>query len=116
MLFKLWLLILMFYNIKNNMLKAFINSKIKRIGNMLNLKLDSKNKEINLEVMLIGEEAPLTVNIGKYNLIVENDKHFLEINEVSTSRAWLNIIVEETLNGQKIELPSKLAKILKVVV
>lgn len=49
----------MFYNIKNNMLKAFINSKIKRIGNMLNLKSDSKNKEINLEVMLIGEEGPI---------------------------------------------------------
>lgn len=82
---------------------------------MLNLKLDSKNKKIGLEVLLAGEDSPLQIDIGRYDIIKHEDKHYIEINDVSTSRLWLNVLVDETLNGEKIEIPSKIAKLLRVV-
>lgn len=105
----------MLKSIKSNLIKAVINVKIKRIGTVLNLKLDSKKKCINLEVMLAGEESPLTIEIGQYNIVLESDKYYIQIDDVSTSRLWLNVVAEETLNGQKIEIPKKIAKLLKVV-
>ncbi len=83
---------------------------------MLNLNLDSKNKKINLEAMLIGENEPITINIGEYKIIQENNKFYIQIDDISTSKAWLNVVVTETLNGQKLELPGKIAKLLKVIV
>lgn len=82
---------------------------------MLNLNLDSKNKSMSLNVLLAGEEAPLEIDIGRYEIVCLDDKYYLEINDVSTSRLWLNVLVEETLNGEKLEIPSKIAKLLKVV-
>jgi hypothetical protein len=101
--------------VTSNLLKSVINKKIIRYGRMLNLNLDSKNKSITLNVLLAGEESPLEIDIGRYDIVNQNDKYYLEINEVSTSRLWLNVLAEETLNGEKIEIPSKIAKLLKVV-
>ena len=82
---------------------------------MLNLNLDSKNKSITLNVLLAGEESPLEIDIGRYDIVSQGDKYYLEINDVSTSRLWLNVLADETLNGEKIEIPSKIAKLLRVV-
>lgn len=82
---------------------------------MLNLKLDSKNKTMSLEVLLAGEDSPLELDVGRYDIVSKDDRFFIEINDVSTSRMWLNVLAEETLNGEKIEIPSKIAKLLKVV-
>lgn len=106
----------MFTTIKNTVITHFFNKKIKRYGTMLNLNLDSKNKSINLDVLLVGEESPLEINIADYKIVEENGKFFLQIDNVTTSRQWLNVLAEQTLNGEKIELPSKIAKLLKVVV
>lgn len=106
----------MFNTIGLPLIKIYINNKFKRYGSMLNLNLDSKNKKINLEVMLVGEKESLSINIGEYKILQENDKFYIQIDDVSTSRTWLNVVATETLNGQKLELPSKIAKLLKVIV
>jgi hypothetical protein len=105
----------MLQTFKNNLIKKTFNRKIMRYGTVLNLNLDSKNKSITLDVLLAGEESPLKLEIGRYDIISHDDKYYLEINDVSTSRLWLNVLADETLNGEKIEIPSKIAKLLKVV-
>ena len=105
----------MFGSLRDSVIRKTLNSKIKRFGKMLNLNLDSKNKSITLNVLLAGEESPLKIDIGRYDIVSHDDKYYLEINDVSTSRLWLNVLAEETLNGEKIEIPSKIAKLLKVV-
>ena len=99
----------------NNIIRKAFNRKIQRYGTMLNLNLDSKNKSITLNVLLAGEESPLEIDIGRYDIVSQGDKYYLEINDVSTSRLWLNVLADETLNGEKIEIPSKIAKLLRVV-
>jgi hypothetical protein len=105
----------MLKSFRDNIIKKAFNRKIKRFGTMLSLNLDSKNKCITLNVLLAGEESPLEIDIGRYDIVNHDEKYYLEINDVSTSRRWLNVLANETLNGEKIEIPSKIAKLIKVV-
>jgi len=96
--------------------KMAINNQIKEYGEMLKLNLDSENKSIDMEVMLEGEKEPLKVHVQKYAIMQEGDKHFLKIQGVQTSRAWINTIASSYLEGKTFEIPVEYAKILKVVV
>ena len=96
--------------------KMAINNQIKEYGKMLKLNLDSNNKSIEMEVMLEGEKEPLTVNVQKYEITQEGEKHFLKIQGVKTSRAWINTVASSYLEGKTFEIPAEYAKMLKVVV
>ena len=96
--------------------QAAINHKIKEFGEMLKFNLDSKTKTIELEIMLDGEKEPLHIKVNKYEISEESGKHYLIANDIVTSRAWINTIASQYLSGQKFEIPSEYASILKVVV
>ena len=110
----------MFSKIKDKTLSATakiaINTQIKEYGKMLKLNLDSKEKSIELEVMLEGEKEPLSIKVEHYTLEEENGKFFLKIYGVETSRAWINTIASTYLEGKSFEIPAEHAKILKVIV
>ena len=96
--------------------KIAINRKVKEYGKMLKLNLDSKQKSIEIEVMLDGENEPLHVKVNHYKLIEENGRHYLVAEDIVTSRAWINTVASQYLHGQKFEIPEEYAKLLKVVV
>lgn len=93
-----------------------INSYIKEYGEMLKLDLDSKNKSIEMEVLLEGEVEPLHVKIARYELTQEGDRHFLKIKGVTTSRAWINTLASSYLEDKRFEIPAEYAKMIKMVV
>jgi len=96
--------------------KIAINNQIKEYGQMLKLNLDSEKKSIEMEVMLEGEKEPLTVNVQKYEMTQQGDKHFLKIQGVKTSRAWINTVASSYLEGKTFEIPAEYAKMLKVII
>ncbi len=96
--------------------KIAINTQIKEYGKMLKLNLDSKQKSIEMEVMLDGEHEPLSVHVRNYEMTEENGKHFLKVHGVTTSRAWINTMASSYLEGKTFEIPAEYAKILKVIV
>ena len=97
-------------------IKQVINLKIKEFGKMLKLNLDSQNKTIEIEVTLLGEKEPIKVNVGSYEIIKEGEKYYLIAKDITTSREWINIMAKNYLENQKIEIPPKIAKTLKIVV
>jgi hypothetical protein len=96
--------------------KVAMNTQLKEYGKMLKLNLDSKEKSIELEVMLDGEKEPLTVKVDNYALEEDQGKYFLKIYGVQTSRAWINTIASSYLEGKSFEIPAEYAKMLKVIV
>ena len=96
--------------------KAAINTQIKEYGRMLKLDLDSKSKRLSVEVMLEGEKEPLYVEVARYELCEEDGKHMLKIYGVHTSRAWINTLAGNYLEGKAFEIPAEYAKMLKMVV
>jgi len=93
-----------------------INYKIKEFGEMIKFNLDSKTKTIELEIMLDGEKEPLNVKVNSYKLTQEDDKYYLVANDIVTSRAWINTVASQYLSGQKFQIPSEYAQMLKLVV
>lgn len=96
--------------------KIAINYQIKKYGKMLKLNLDSKQKSIEIEVMLDGEHEPLLVHVKNYMMVEEGGRHFLKVYGVSTSRAWINTIASSYLEGKSFEIPAEYTKMLKVII
>jgi hypothetical protein len=110
----------MFLRLKDKALskaaQVAINLKIKEVGEMLKLNLDSENKTIELELMLKGEKEPLYVKVGKYEISQEGEKYYLVAKDINTSREWINVVASNYLENQKFEIPQKIAQTLKVLV
>ena len=110
----------MFKKAKDAMLssgaKKFIESQIKEYGEVLKFNLDSKTKSIELEVMLEGEKEPLHVKVNRYEMSKENGNDYTVINDVVTSRAWINTVAAQYLQGKKFKVPSEYASLLKMMI
>jgi len=106
-------------NIKNKFTsitaKFFLNSKFERYGKMLNLNIDSTGKNIHLKLQLKGEDVPITIKIIGYNIVEEEDKVFIQIKRVESSKEWVSLIAEDLLIGKKIELPKQIRNTLKML-
>ena len=83
---------------------------------MLNIKIDPDSKSIKLSILLLGEDKPLDIDIKSYELIEEDNKSFIKINEVETSKTWLNILIFEFVENNKIEISNKISKLLKIII
>ena len=100
---------------RNYMFIKALNHKIKRIGIMLNLKVDPKAKTIDFSILLVGEESPLDVNVKSYQMIERDGKTYMKVGEVDTSKTWLNIVLDEFVDGKEVELSAKTARLLNIV-
>jgi len=97
-------------------IRKLLNMKIEKFGHVSKLELDSTLKTMFLEVALRGEVELLEIQVEKYSIEEENNKFYLQIHELKTSREWLNIVILEYLENQKIELPSQHIKLIKAVI
>ena len=94
--------------------KFFLSSKFERYGKMLDLNIDSTGKNIHLKLQLKGEDVPITIKIIGYNIVEEEDKVFIQIKRVESSKEWVSLIAEDLLIGKKIELPKQIRNTLKM--
>ncbi len=93
-----------------------INNYIKEFGTVEYLKLDSEAKTMEIEIMLDGEIEPLRVKVGHYEIIQENNQYFLKVEQIQTSRAWINSIVSSYLTHKTFSIPSKYASIIEKII
>ena len=93
-----------------------VNTQIKKFGNLLSLTLNSKAKNIDLEVMLDGEHERLAIHVRNYEIVEEDEKHFIKIKNIITSRAWIDEAVVPQLEDKVFELPSKYIKLIKMAI
>ncbi len=96
--------------------EKLINSRWHEIGKIIDFKIDTKNKTLNLEFELKGESEPIKINITKYELIYKDEKSFISIKGVKTSREWLNVIAEKFLEEKPIEIPEQYARVLGYII
>jgi len=96
--------------------KQIINSKIEEFGELLNLTLNSKEKTLFLEIMLLGEKEPLYVHIGRYEILKEGENFFLLLNSIHTSREWIDKVAKKFIEDRKFEIPPNIAKGLRIII
>ena len=97
-------------------IKKMINMKIKNFANVSKCNLDTKNKNIYLEIDLKGEEKILGLTVNNYSFKEKNDKYYLVISDISSSRKWLTIIFKRYIDKQEFEIPKEYMNVIEVVI
>ncbi len=86
-------------------------------GDMLNFQVDPAAKTIALEILLKGEKEPVRLTLSGYELRSGADgKTSLAFGGVTASREWIETLAREFVIGREIELPAKLAPVLRLLV
>ena len=92
-----------------------VNARLRGIGQMTELSIDTKKRRILVRLELIGEAEPIEIEIVKYNLKTKENATKLTIEEATASRQWLAAVLEEFVVGETISIPKKAAAILKLL-
>lgn len=86
-----------------------------KFGTIESLKLDSANREIHLELLLKGEQDPITVCIKGYDIISDKDRYFIVASDIAVSREWMETLAREYVCGRKFEIPQAYSKVLGMI-
>src|SRR5882724_5534054 len=93
--------------------RAAINTKLRSIGQMTELSIDTKNKRVCVRLELLGEKELIDVEILRYSLKEKGETTYITIEEATSSREWLTVALREFVVGQDLALPAKAGAVLK---
>ena len=93
--------------------KIAINQQIKDYGEVVKLNLNSQFKSMVIEIRLDGESENLVVRAKHYEITEDNH---LKVSGITTSRAWINILASQYLEGKEFKIPNEYAQILRTLV
>ena len=91
------------------------NIKLRLIGEMTELSIDTKTKRVRVRLELLGEKEPIEVEILRYTLKEKGETTYITIEEATSSREWLTIALREFVVGQDLALPAKAGVVLKLL-
>jgi len=107
----------MFQGIKDKALstgaKIALNKQLSEYGQITTLQLNSKLKSMNIKFLLDGETEPISVEVEHYEITEDNE---LKISGITTSRAWINTLAHNYLEGKGFQVPSEYAQMLRAIV
>jgi hypothetical protein len=92
-----------------------INTKLRGIGEMTELSIDTKKKRVRVRLELVGEKEPINVEIIRYSLKVKGESTRITIEEATSSRQWLTVALREFIIGQDLAVPAKAAVLLQLL-
>jgi hypothetical protein len=86
--------------------QVYVNNLISRYGRLQDLKIDTNAKTVEAACLLHGETEALIVKVGRYAIQREGDRCFIQASACSASRPWLQNLLEDHVQGKRIELPA----------
>jgi hypothetical protein len=92
--------------------KQWIMSRTRAVRDVRRLKIDSAGKAAEVELEVVGEPEPVSVHVGRYEIIDEGGQCFLQIHELTSSKEWLSILASEHLFSRRIPIPSSIRNFL----
>jgi len=93
--------------------RAAINSRLRGIGELTELTIDTKNKTILARLDLIGENEPVAIHVTEYRLHTDNPGPRVKIEGATASREWLNVVLQQFVIGKSFPIPAKVEPLLK---
>ena len=92
-----------------------INTKLRSIGEMTELYIDTKNKRVRVRLELLGEKEPIDIEILRYSLKGKGDVTHITIEEATSSREWLTVALRDFVVGHHFAIPDKAGAALKLL-
>lgn len=95
--------------------RVAINAKLRSIGEMTELCIDTNNKRVRARLELLGEKEPIDVEILRYSLKEKGETTYITIEEATSSREWVTAALREFVVGQDLPIPRKAGAVLKLL-
>jgi hypothetical protein len=96
-------------------IRTFINGKLRGIGHMTELSLDTKKRAFRARLELAGEAEPVEIHVRKYGLAENGDDATLTILDATASREWVSAALREFVVGRSFAIPAKAGAVLKLL-
>ena len=92
-------------------IKQELNVQLARYGEVLDVRLNTREQSVEIEIRLKGEPDPIKIRVGKYSLVKENAELYLAIDPktVEASREWLTLLLQDHAGRQRLPIPQKYA-------
>ena len=81
-------------------------------GTARELHLDTNHRRAEIVLDLNGENEPLRILVGRYELLRRNGGTFVALHDIVTSREWLTALAQHSIAGVAVEVPPELAGVL----
>jgi hypothetical protein len=86
--------------------QAWANQLIARYGKVQDLRIDSRQKTLEVSCLLDGESTPVVLKIENYVVEIEGDKRFIRARQFTCSRPWLQNLLTDHGHRPRLELPA----------
>ena len=86
--------------------KSLLGGRIERYGRVLELRIHSRERRLSAVLLPAGEREEIAVDIGKYRITGERGAYAVVVEQVSASREWIRLVLEDLLVGRPIPVPS----------
>ena len=84
-------------------------------GSLLGVRLDSRARSLEVDLLLKGEEAPVTLSVLQYSFHTEEGRLFVRADRVTASREWMATLAEGLLLGRRYEIPGRWARLVEAL-
>jgi hypothetical protein len=92
-------------------IKQELNIQLARYGQVLEVRLSTREQSMELSLAPKGEKDPISIRIGKYSLLKENGQLWLTVDSqtIETCREWMTLVLQDQARRQKLPIPQKYA-------
>jgi len=107
----------MFDRAKSEAIRHGLNMALNgRYGKVQSLDLDAKQQRVDMSVLLNGESEAIEVAVGNYEIDESNpEKPFVVLRNLNVSRQWMQELATDKLEGQRIDIPSNMTGVIKMI-
>lgn len=96
-------------------IEKWLARELAEYGDLQGLDINSREKKIELNILLKGEAEPVRLIIESYELVQPQDRPSVVVKQVSASRPWLQSLLRNFLVGQPVPIPDPYAKFARLV-
>jgi hypothetical protein len=89
-----------------------VNIRLRGIGEMTKLSIDTKKRAISMRLALLGEAEPIEIHIKEYRLKEAGEATTLTVVKASGSRQWLTEALRQFVVGRSFTIAPRAGAVL----
>src|SRR6185369_5960898 len=85
-------------------IQRWLSRELADYGEVLDFKINSRERSAELHVLLKGEREKMAVHIDEYE-VVSTDKDYIVVKRAHASREWVNAVLRNLVIGKRHQIP-----------
>ncbi|GAC1623230.1 MAG: hypothetical protein NVS9B10_08080 [Nevskia sp.] len=93
-------------------LKALVNDRFRDYGEVVDCSISTADNRLTVRALLKGEREPVTATVERYEIESEGEDRYIKLQQFTSSRAWLTLLLNKLFGGKRYKLPPTVARLL----